>query len=118
MFIFLLASNFIEHKIQKEFTPHISGTFEHTAQMVYIINQARIRQRSLVVSLLDLKNVFGEVYHNLIQSVLHYHHIPDHIQIMIKSLYTNFKTSIITSNFDSEFLKVGRGVLQRDCLLI
>ena len=92
MFTFLLANNLIEHKIQKGFTPHISGTFEHTAQMAYIINQARIRQRSLVVTLLDLKNAFGEVHHNLIQSVLRYHHIPYHIQIMIKSLYTNFKT--------------------------
>ena len=30
MFTFLLANNFIEHKIQKGFTPRISGTFEHT----------------------------------------------------------------------------------------
>ncbi len=116
MFTFLLANNFIEHKIQKGFTPHISGTFEHTAQMAYIINQARTRQRSLAITLLDLKNAFGEVHHNLMQSVLRYHHIPDHIQIMIKSLYTNFKTSIITSNFNTPFIQVGRGVLQGDCL--
>ena len=118
MFTFLLANNFIEQKIQKEFTPHISGTFEHNAQMAYITNQVRIRQRSLVVSLLDLKNAFGEVHHNLIHSVLHYHHIPDHIQIMIKSLYTNFKTSIITSNFNTAFIQVGRRVLQGDCPLL
>ena len=116
MFTFLLANNLIEHKIQKGFTPHISGTFEHTAQMAYIINQARIRQRSLLVILLDLNNAFGEVHHNLIQSVLRYHHRPDHIQIMIKSFYTNFKTSIITSNFNTPFIQVGHGVLQGDCL--
>ncbi|CAB3996693.1 Hypothetical predicted protein [Paramuricea clavata] len=116
MFAYLLANNFIEHKIQKGFTPHISGTFEHTAQMAYMINQARIRQRSLVITLLDLKNAFGEVHHNLIQSVLGYHHIPKHIQFMIKSLYTNFKTSIITSDLNTPFLLVGRGVLQGDCL--
>ena len=117
MFTFLLANNLIEHKIQKGFTPHISGTFEHTTQMACIFNQARIRQRSFVVTLLDLKNAFVEVpvHHNFIQSVLRYHHIPDHIQIMIKSLYTNFKTSIITSNFNTPFIQVGRGVLQRDC---
>ena len=116
MFSYLLANNFIEHEIQKGFTPRISGTFEHKAQMAYIINQARIRQRSLVITLLDLKNAFGEVHHNLIQSVLGYHHIPQHIQLMIKSLYTNFKTSIITSDFNSPFVEVGRGVLQGDCL--
>ena len=38
------------------------------------------------------------------KSVLGYHHIPDHIQNMINSLYTNFKTSIITSNFSIPFI--------------
>ena len=55
MFSYLLANKFIEHNIQKGFTPHISGAFENTAQMAYIINQARIRQRSLIITLLDLK---------------------------------------------------------------
>ena len=116
IFTFLFANNFIEHNIQKGFTPHVSGTLEHTAQMAYIINQARIKQRSIVITLLDLKNAFGEINHNLIQCVLGYHHIPDHIKVLIKSLYTNFKTSIITSSFNTPFIPVGRGVLQGDCL--
>ena len=37
MFTFLLGNNFIETKIQKGFTPNISGTFEHTTQMAYIL---------------------------------------------------------------------------------
>ena len=117
IFTFLLANNFIKHNIQKGFTPHVSGTLEHTAQMAYIINQARIKQRSFVITLLDLRNAFGEINHNLIHSVLGYHHIPDHIKILIKSLYTNFKTSIITSSFNTPFITVGRGVLQGDFLL-
>ena len=58
------------------------------------------------------------MHHNLIQSVLDYHHIPDHIKLVIKSLYTctDFKTSIITSEFRTPFITVGRGVLQGDCL--
>ena len=116
IFTFLIANNFIESNIQKGFTPHVSGTLEHIAQMDCIINQARIKQRSLVITLLDLKNAFGEINHNLINSVLGYHHIPDHIKVLIKSLYTNFKTSIITSSFNTLFIPVGRGVLQGDCL--
>ena len=42
MFSFLTANNFIEQKIQKGFTPNLSGTLEHTAQMTNIINQARV----------------------------------------------------------------------------
>ena len=116
IFNFLAVNNFIEHEIQKGFTPGLSGTLEHTAQMANIINKARIKQRSLVITLLDLKNAFGEVHHNLIQTVLDYHHIPDHIKLLIKSLYTDFKTSIITPGFRTPFVSVGRGVLQGDCL--
>ena len=74
------------------------------------------KQRSLVIALLDLKNAFGEVHHNLIQTALDYHHIPDHIKSLVKSLYTDFKTSILTNEFRTPFISVGRGVLQGDCL--
>ena len=84
--------------------------------MAHIINKARTKQRSLIITLLDLKNAFGEVRHNLIHEVLEYHHIPDHIKNIIRSLYTNFQTSIITEQFNTPFITVGRGVLQGDCL--
>ena len=98
------------------FSHKLSGTLEHTAQMAHIINQARLKKRSLVISLLDLKNAFGEFHHNLIQEVLTYHHIPEHIKCLIQSLYTDFKTSILTCDFHTPFINVGRGVLQSDCL--
>ena len=84
--------------------------------MAHIINTARTKQRSLVITLLDLKNAFGELHHNLIYEVLRYHPIPDPINKLIKSLYTNFQTSIITDQFSTPFITVGRGVLQGDCL--
>ena len=41
MFSFLTANNFIEHQIQKGFTPNLYGTLEHTAQMTNIISTKR-----------------------------------------------------------------------------
>ena len=76
----------MEQRIQKGFTPKISCTLEHTAQMSNIVNKARTKQRSMVITLLDLKNVFGEVHHNLIQEVLRYHYIPEQVKTIIKSL--------------------------------
>ena len=116
LYTYLTANNFIEHDIQKGFKPNLSGTLEHTAQMTNIINKARTKQRSVVITLLDLKNAFGEIHHNLIKTVLGYHHIPGHVKSIIESLYTDFKTSIITSEFRTPFISVGRGVLQGDCL--
>ena len=85
-------------------------------EIANIINTARIKQKSLVITLLDLKNAFGEVQHNLISEVLRYHHVPDQIQLLIQSLYSNFQTSIVTESFQTPFITVGRGVLQGDCL--
>ena len=83
--------------------------------MGHIINKARTKQRSLIVTLLDLKKAFGEVHHNLISSVLTYHHIPDGIQSLVSNLYTDFKTSVMTNQFSTPAIPVHRGVLQGDC---
>ena len=100
----------------KGFTPNLSGTLEHTSQMANVINMARLKQRHLAIPLLDLKNTFGEVHHNLILEVLKFQHILNHIRILVRSLYTNFQISMIISHFQSPFLQVGCGVLQGHCL--
>ena len=65
--------------MQKGFTPRLRGTFENIASMAHIINDARRRQRSVPITLIDLQNAFGEVHHNLIEFLLKYHHIPDDV---------------------------------------
>jgi len=70
---FLQANGFIDHRIQKGFLPKLSGTFEYIPDMANVINQARIKQRSLAVTFLDLQNAFREVHHNLIPEILKYH---------------------------------------------
>ena len=57
--------------------------------LTYVINHARKKQRNLVIKLLDLKNAFGKVDHELITYVLKFHHVPDHINQLIQSLYNN-----------------------------
>ena len=84
--------------------------------MASIIDKARIKQRSVVITLLDLKNAFGEVHHNLIKAVLNHHHVPHTVQALISNLYDNFQTSIITDSFISLAIPVGRGILQGDSL--
>ena len=84
--------------------------------MSHLINQARAKQRSIIITLLDLKNAFGEVHHNLITDVLSHHHIPQKIRELIKHLYTNFFTCVSTSEYTTEFIHFGRGVLQGDCI--
>ena len=84
--------------------------------MSNVINTARIKQKSLVISLLDLKNAFEGVHHGLIAGVLEYYHIPDRIWLLVRSLYSYFQTSIITNSFQTPYITVGHGILQGDCL--
>ena len=62
IFKFVFENEFIESGIQKGFWPGNSGTIEHTKLLSHIINHARNKQRSLVVTLIDLKNAFAEVH--------------------------------------------------------
>ena len=67
--------------------------------MAYVIYKARLKQRSVVITQIDLKNAFGEVHHNLIRSVFAYHHIPNSIQSLIANLHTDFHSYIIFNSF-------------------
>ena len=57
----------------------MTGTYKHIAQLAHIIQQAKKKQHSLAVTLLDLKNAFVEVYNNLIPVLLDFHHVPPEV---------------------------------------
>ena len=92
--------------------PSMSGTFEHIEEMSHIINHSRKQKRSVIITLINLKNAFGEVHHSLIQSLLLYHYIPDEMNCII--LYNDFHLSIITNDFHTKYIAVEKCVLQGD----
>ena len=116
MFEFMVKNNYAESCIQKGFIPGISGTFEHIASMSHIINQAKLKQRSVTITLIDLRNAFGEVDHNLIKHVMKYHHIPDDVCEHVVRLYSRFYTAVTTERYTTDFIRIEKGVLQGDCL--
>ena len=111
-----MKNKFIETNLQKGFWSEISGCVEHTELLSYIINHARLKQRQVIITLLDLKNAFGEIDHNVIMKVLEYHHFPEHIKSLVKAYYTNYKVSIGTDNFTTDPIVIEKGALQGDCL--
>ena len=48
------------------------------------------------MTLLDLRNAFGKVHHNLIDCFLEYRHAPEGIRKIVKNLYYCFETSVLT----------------------
>ena len=75
-----------------------------------MIYNPRIKLHGCVIMLLDLKNAFGEVNHNLLVQTLKVHLVPDNIINLITSLYTDYTISIITDTFMTSSIKVQRGV--------
>ena len=85
-----IKNNYIEIDIPNGFWTGISGTVEHTVTLTFTINHARRFQRNLIITLLDLKNAFGELGPQLINSIFRYHHIADDISSLVGSFYTKY----------------------------
>ena len=83
--------------------------------MAYLINNARSKKRSAILTLLYLINTFGEVHHNFIASATDYHNVPQAIQYSATNLYTDFHSHIISDRFSTPGITFKHGVLQRDC---
>ena len=116
IYSFVSKNNYIETNLQKGFWDGIPGTIEHTELLTYIINHSRRKQRDMVITLLDLKNAFGEVSHDLLRMTLKFHHVPEEIISLINEFYTDYHVSVGTKSFVTDPIAVERGVLQGDCL--
>ena len=110
----MIDNNYIDKNLQKGFWKGVDGVTEHTEMLAHILKTAKQEQRSVTVALLDLRNAFGEVNHNLIAAALKFHHAPlDFIQ-MFQSIYENNFIVVSMANKVTDPIRVERGVLQGD----
>ena len=98
LFKFLNDNNYIDKKFQKGFWPKCDGVTEHTEELSHIIRDAKLNNKGLVVTLLDLRNAFGEVNHELIKASLKYHHVPDLFFDLFSNIYHDSLTAITFDN--------------------
>ena len=84
--------------------------------LIYPLNNAKNKQRGLVVTLVDLQNEFGEVNHDFLYSVIKFHHLHDEIIHLINNLFRRYQKSIVTNNFITPPITIEEGVLQGDNL--
>ena len=86
---------------------------EHTEFLARMLRDAKRKQRSIIISLMDFKNAFGSVHHNLIRLALHYHHLPSVFSELFSNIYNSFMTVAIGKVW-TDSIKVERGVMQGD----
>jgi hypothetical protein len=111
---FLDQNNFHNNSVQKGFAHGQDGVMEHTELCDFMIRDAKRQHRGLCAILLDLRNAFGEVQHNLIRSSLRYHHVPEDFISIFDSIYHQFKITISCLGGTTEAIVVNKGVLQGD----
>ena len=114
LYAFLDSNDYLDKKKQKGFWPKQDGVDEHTEMLTHIMRDSKKHSRGLVVTLLDLKNAFGEVNHNLIRAALAFHHVPDSFVQLFNNIYSEASTSISIGNKRTKNIPVNRGVLQGD----
>jgi len=78
------------------------------------MRDAKRHNRSVVITLLDLKNAFGEIHHGLIRAALSYHHFPPELISLFNSIYDKFQVTVAVNNVWTPAITVERGVLQGD----
>src|SRR6267154_1945203 len=60
------VNNYHNNNIQKGFAHGQDGVLEHTELLNFLMKDAKRTHRGYFAVLLDLRNAFGEVHHNLI----------------------------------------------------
>ena len=108
-------NNYIDKNLQKGFWKGADGVTEHTEMLSHILKTAKKEQRSITVALLDLRNAFGEVHHNLISAALRFLHVPPELIQMLQNIYSNnFIVVSMENRVTQPIERVERGVLQGD----
>ena len=111
MYEYLTQNKYLDQDIQKGFWSRLDGVTEHTELLTHIMKDSKRHSRSLVVTLLDLKNAFGEVHHNLIRESLKYHHLPDIFVDLFNSIYSDCSISVSANNQWTDPIGIKKGVL-------
>jgi hypothetical protein len=114
LYKFLTDNHYLDQTIQKGFWPGSDGVLEHTEQLSHMMKDAKKHARGIIISLLDLKNAFGEIHHNLIRTALEYHNVPSLLVDIFSNTYENSHMAVAVNSSWTDSMKVGRGVLQGD----
>ena len=79
------------------------GCLEHSFTMFEALLDAKMEQRQIVVSWLDLRNAYGSVRHNLVQFALNWFHVPLLVQKLVFDYYDKICAQLKTNKWSTLF---------------
>jgi hypothetical protein len=108
---YLTSNGYIDTSAQKGGVPGLSGCIEHTSAISQLIREAKINKTDLTVVWLELTNAYGTVPHQLIDFSLKHHHVPEHIQRIVRSYYNDINLRFTTKNFTTSWIQLQKGIV-------
>jgi len=112
----MVKNSYIKRHTQKGFLSGVAGCVEHAFTLWEAIREAKVEQRQIVVSWIDLANAYGSVRHNLIQHALNWYHVPSEIQLLVFNYYNKLCAKVTTSKWNTPFFLFDIGLIQ-GCVL-
>ena len=92
------------------------GTHDQIANLRWIIEKVRERQKRFYLCFSDYSKAFDCVDHAKLWSVLTNIGIPTHLIVLIKNLYSKQQATVKTEYGKTNWLNIGKGVRQ-GCIL-
>ena len=96
----------------------ISGCVEHCFSLLEIIKDAKARQKTVHIIILDLSDAFGSLPHNLVEYVLGIFHVPNCFRSYIISFFACMTAVVRVGNEKSEPFRILTGGFQGDPLVM
>jgi hypothetical protein len=88
------------------------GTRDQIANMRWIIQKAKEYGKIIFMCFIDYSKAFDCVDHSRLWETLRSMGVPEHLTVIIKSLYTNQEAAVRTEHGNSDWFEVKKGVRQ------
>ena len=88
------------------------GTRDQIANICWIIQKAREFQKNIYFCFIDYAKAFDCVDHNKLWEILQEMGISDHLTYLLKNLYAGQEETVRTEHGTTDWLQIGKGVLQ------
>ena len=114
----MITNKYFDRSIQKACMPATAGCTEHHLKLTTILNDAKMKRKSLATCWMDLADAYGSVHHSLIMYSLKYYHAPPKLTDLLKSSYSGLAAKVGSVSWVYPVIPIQVGVYQGDPLRI
>ena len=88
------------------------GTRDQIANILWIMEKARVFQKNIYFCFLDYAKAFDCVDHNKLWKILKEMGITDHLTCLLRNLYAGQEATVRTGHGTTDWFQIGKGVCQ------